>query len=185
MTRIIAGRAGSLTLSVPPAGTRPTSDRVRESLFGSLEAYGLLEGAAVIDLFAGSGALGLEAASRGAVSVDLVESAPRAAAVAAANAGRIAHAVPDARVQVHRMSAENFLKNTTTMWDLAFLDPPYDLDDAAVGDVLALLRARMPEGATAIVERAARSSRPDAGEGWQLDRERRYGDTALSWWTAG
>src|SRR5690606_21171619 len=79
VTRIISGRAGSLTLAVPDAGTRPTSDRVRESLFGALEAGGLLDGARVVDLFAGSGALALESLSRGAATADLVERNARAA----------------------------------------------------------------------------------------------------------
>lgn len=86
MTRIIAGAAGGVRLDVPDAGTRPTSDRVRESLFGALETTGLLEGTSVVDLYAGSGALGLEALSRGAAAVDLVERAPRAAQVVRANA---------------------------------------------------------------------------------------------------
>ena len=72
VTRIIAGAAGSLSLEVPESGTRPTSDRVRESVFGSLDASGAIAGARVLDLYAGSGALGLEALSRGAASVDLV-----------------------------------------------------------------------------------------------------------------
>ena len=87
MTRIIAGRAGSLVIDVPDAGTRPTSDRVRESLFGALEAADALRGAAVLDLYAGSGALALEAMSRGAASADLVDKPPRAATVAQRNAG--------------------------------------------------------------------------------------------------
>ena len=93
MTRIIAGRAGSLTLEVPDAGTRPTSDRVRESLFGALESADVLRGAAVLDLFAGSGALALEAISRGAASADLVEKSPRAAAVIQRNITRVAKSV--------------------------------------------------------------------------------------------
>ena len=76
MTRIIAGRAGGQRLkSVPGSATRPTTDRVKESLFARLDAWGMCEGARVLDLFAGSGALGLEAASRGAATVTLVERA--------------------------------------------------------------------------------------------------------------
>ncbi|MFT4307055.1 MAG: RsmD family RNA methyltransferase, partial [Microbacterium sp.] len=86
MTRIIAGIAGGTRLDVPARGTRPTSERVRESMFGALETAGALHGARVLDLYAGSGALGLEALSRGARSVDLVERAGPAAAVAAGNA---------------------------------------------------------------------------------------------------
>src|SRR6478609_11992755 len=110
MTRIIAGRAGSLVLDVPDAGTRPTSERVRESLFGALESADLLRGAAVLDLYAGSGALGLEAVSRGAASADLVEKAPRAASVAERNAARVGKALGrDASITVHRASVAAYL----------------------------------------------------------------------------
>ena len=107
MTRIIAGGAGSLTLAVPDAGTRPTSDRVRESLFGSLESADAVRDAVVLDLFAGSGALGLEALSRGAAAADLVDKAPRAASVAERNARAVAKALgtpefPRVRVGIGR-----------------------------------------------------------------------------------
>ena len=92
MTRIIAGLAGGIRLDVPDAGTRPTSERVRESLFGALEPTGMLDGTAVLDLYTGSGALGLESLSRGAASADLVERAPKAAATARRNAERVAKA---------------------------------------------------------------------------------------------
>lgn len=92
MTRIIAGRAGSLRLEVPKAGTRPTSDRVREAVFSTLESWDLVHGIRVLDLYAGSGALGLEAASRGAASVTLVEKHPQAAQVAGRNARTVAAA---------------------------------------------------------------------------------------------
>ena len=86
MTRIIAGFAGSLSLQVPRSGTRPTSDRVREAIFSALEARDAIDGAAVLDLYAGSGALGLEAASRGAAEAVLVERAKPAADVCRRNA---------------------------------------------------------------------------------------------------
>src|SRR5690242_15875968 len=92
MTRIIAGFAGSLTLHVPRSGTRPTSDRVREAIFSALEARDELAGAHVVDLYAGSGALGLEAASRGAAEVVLVERAKPAAEVCRRNAQAIERA---------------------------------------------------------------------------------------------
>ena len=105
VTRIIAGRAGSIALEVPDAGTRPTSDRVRESLFGALESADALQGAAVLDLYAGSGALGLEAVSRGAASADLVEKSPRAAAIVERNAAKVAKSVGrDAAIRVHRIA---------------------------------------------------------------------------------
>ena len=82
MTRIVAGSVGGRAIAVPPRGTRPTSDRVREAIFSRLEHLGVLDGARVLDLYAGSGALGLEAASRGATTVTLVDSARPAADVA-------------------------------------------------------------------------------------------------------
>ncbi|MFI8594882.1 16S rRNA (guanine(966)-N(2))-methyltransferase RsmD [Microbacterium sp. NPDC078428] len=183
MTRIIAGRAGSLPLAVPAAGTRPTSDRVRESLFAGLESADAIEDARVLDLYAGSGALGLEALSRGAASVDLVEKASSAAAVAERNARRVAAAVGSGDARVHRMSAEAFLRSTSATWDLVFLDPPYDHTDAALTDALAALVPHLGARATVILERSRRSPAPALPEGLQHRRERRYGDTTL-WWVS-
>ncbi|MEG3034955.1 MAG: RsmD family RNA methyltransferase, partial [Aurantimicrobium sp.] len=92
MTRIIAGFAGSRELKVPKSGTRPTSDRVREAIFSALEARDVIEGARVLDLFAGSGALALEALSRGALSVSMVEKNPQAGALLRTNADLIRNA---------------------------------------------------------------------------------------------
>ena len=186
MTRIIAGRAGSLVIDVPDAGTRPTSDRVRESLFGALEAADSLGGAAVLDLYAGSGALALEAASRGAASADLVEKSPRAAAVAQRNAARVAKALPgDVRIRVHRSSADAFLRASGAAFDLVFLDPPYDVGEIELSSTLALLAPRLASGAQVIVERAARSPEPSLPEGLVITRSKRYGDTTLWWATSG
>ncbi len=182
MTRIIAGRAGSLVLDVPDAGTRPTSDRVRESLFGALESADALRGAAVLDLYAGSGALALEAISRGAASADLIEKSPRAATVAQRNAGRVAKAVgTDAVIRVHRSSADAFLRSARGPFDLVFLDPPYDLADADLSTTLALLVPLLSPGAEVVVERGSRSPEPSLPDGLVATRGKRYGDTAL-WW---
>lgn len=181
MTRIIAGRAGSLSLAVPAAGTRPTSDRVRESLFGALEAAGLLDDAAVLDLYAGSGALGLEALSRGARAADLIERAAAAAKVTRRNAAAIQRAVPAASVRVHAMSADAFLRAATGTYDLVFADPPYDLDDDALAATLALLEPHLNPGAIVIVERGARDGAPRVPSSFEALRDRRYGDTAV-WW---
>ncbi|MFT4281393.1 16S rRNA (guanine(966)-N(2))-methyltransferase RsmD [Microbacterium sp.] len=183
MTRIIGGVAGSLSLAVPRSGTRPTSDRVRESLFGALEGRDVLRQARVVDLYAGSGALGLECISRGAASADLVESAPRSAAVTAQNARSVQHAVGAAPVRVHRMTAESFLRTSTGRFDLAFLDPPYDLDDAGLTTTLGLLTPRLADGAIVIVERSSRSPEPHVPEELSPDRTKRYGDTTLWWYT--
>lgn len=182
MTRIIAGRAGSIVLDVPDAGTRPTSDRVRESLFGALEAADALHGAAVLDLYAGSGALALEAVSRGAASADLVEKSPRAAAVARRNAARIVKAVgAETAVRVHRSSADAFLRSAPGPFDIAFLDPPYDVGETELSATLGLLVPLLADGADVIIERAARSPEPSLPPGLVTTRSKRYGDTAV-WW---
>ena len=184
MTRIIAGRAGGVRLDVPRSGTRPTSDRVRESLFASLEATGLIEGAQVVDLYAGSGALGLECASRGAAAVDLVERSQTAAALARRNAEGVRRAIGSgaARVRVHPVAVRSFLRSTAPGIDIAFLDPPYDLADDALTEDLALLAPLMTEGSLVVVERSSRSPSPDwVAAGLSPWRDRSYGDTTL-WW---
>ena len=183
MTRIIAGDAGSLPLAVPSAGTRPTSDRVRESLFGALEAADLVDGATVLDLYAGSGALGLEAVSRGAASADLVERSPRAASVIERNVRAIARSVPGRPLRVHRAAAEGFLRAAGPTFDLVFVDPPYDLPDAEISTTLGLLVPRLRADAVVVLERATRSGEPSLPAGLTVDRARRYGDTTL-WWLA-
>ena len=182
MTRIIGGRAGSLTLEVPDAGTRPTSDRVRESLFGALESADALHGAAVLDLYAGSGALGLEAISRGASRADLVEKAPRAAAVVERNSARVAKAVErDAEIVVHRTPVIAYLHIAKGPFDIVFIDPPYDLAETEITHALALLAPHLAPHATVIVERAKRSPEPVLPPGLTHTRLKKYGDTAL-WW---
>ncbi|WP_127474596.1 16S rRNA (guanine(966)-N(2))-methyltransferase RsmD [Microbacterium sulfonylureivorans] len=184
MTRIIAGRAGSLTLEVPDAGTRPTSDRVRESLFGALESADALRGAAVLDLYAGSGALALEALSRGARSADLVEKAPRAASVIQRNTTRVTKAIGrDAPTAVHRTSAVAYLQIARGPFDLVFIDPPYDLAESELTHVLELLTGSLAPGAIIVVERAKRSPEPTLPAGLVADRSKRYGDTTL-WWSS-
>jgi 16S rRNA (guanine966-N2)-methyltransferase len=183
VTRIIAGRAGSITLDVPDAGTRPTSDRVRESLFGALESADLLRGAAVLDLYAGSGALALEAVSRGAASADLVEKAPRAASIAQRNADRVAKSVGrDAAITVHRASVAAYLHVARGPFDVVFLDPPYDVTEADLSHALGLLVPSLAPHATVIVERASRSPEPLLPDGLVARRSKRYGDTTL-WWS--
>lgn len=183
MTRIIAGDAGSLPLVVPSAGTRPTSERVRESLFGALDAGDLLAGAAVLDLYAGSGALGLEAVSRGAASADLVERAPRAASVIDRNVRAVARSLPGRRLTVHRSAADTFLRAGGPAFDLVFVDPPYDMTDAEVSTTLGLLVPRLTSTATVVVERATRSGEPLLPDGLVVERSKKYGDTTLWWLT--
>lgn len=184
MTRIIAGAAGSLPLDVPDAGTRPTSDRVRESLFGSLESSDALVGARVLDLFAGSGALGLEAVSRGAASADLVEKSSRAATVVQRNASRVAKAVgADRPLRVHRTSVDAYLRGAQGPFDLVFIDPPYDVSEPELSATLTLLVPLLADGALIVIERASRSPAPVLPEGVESVRSKKYGDTTL-WWAS-
>ncbi|GAA1242415.1 16S rRNA (guanine(966)-N(2))-methyltransferase RsmD [Microbacterium phyllosphaerae] len=166
---------------MPHAGTRPTSDRVRESLFGALESADAIAGARVLDLYAGSGALGLETLSRGAASADLVEMGREAAAVVRRNVAVLTKAgLPTARV--HQSAVRAFLQRTAGPYDLVFSDPPYDLqDEAMTADLVALAPLLSPD-ALVIIERARRSTPPDLAEaGLDLIREKTYGDTTL-WW---
>ncbi len=181
MTRIIAGDAGGLRLAVPASGTRPTSDRVRESLFAALESADAVDGARVLDLYAGSGALGLESLSRGAASADLVEAAKAAAAVARRNAQAVS-ASTKREATVHHSTVLAYLHRAHSTFDLVFSDPPYDIDDTAMTADLIALRPRLSPAALVVIERAKRSAAPDlAAAGLELIREKTYGDTAV-WW---
>lgn len=192
MTRIIAGFAGSLALTVPGSGTRPTSDRVREAIFSALDSRDLLDGARVLDLYAGSGALGLEAASRGASHVVLVERDARAAAVCRANAQRVRAASAGSasagsasarapKVDVVARTVAAYLPSASDAFDLVFLDPPYDLADDELARDLAALVPVLAADAVVLVERGSRSPEPQWPAGIALDRSKKHGDTTL-WW---
>ena len=154
---------------------------MRESLFGSLESADAIQGARVLDLYAGSGALGLEALSRGASSADLVERGRQAAGLIRRNAAIVAKAgAPAARV--HEVAVHTYLLRAAGPLDLVFSDPPYDLDDEAMTADLVALAPLLSPDALVVVERARRSTPPDfAAAGLELFREKAYGDTAL-WW---
>lgn len=184
MTRIIAGYAGSLTIAVPPKGTRPTSDRVREAIFSALEARDAIRGATVLDLYAGSGALGLEAASRGAASVTLVERNPAAAKICRRNATLVQSTLPKgSRIAVAPVSVRSFLAGAVGTVDLVFMDPPYDLSDEDLAADLAALQ--LAPDAVVLVERSSRSPEPAWPATLTLNRDKTYGDTALWWASAG
>ncbi|WP_144765565.1 RsmD family RNA methyltransferase [Curtobacterium sp. 9128] len=180
MTRIIAGAAGSTTLRVPKSGTRPTSDRVREALFSSLEARGLVDDAAVADLYAGTGALGLEAASRGAVEVALVDRAAAAATACRENAKAVQRRVPGVRVDVHAQPALGFLRGTVRTFDLVFIDPPYEVTETEIAEVLDALVPRLTPDAVVVVERSKRSPEPTWPAGLAPFSKRSYGET-VAW----
>ncbi len=165
--RIVAGIAGGRRLQVPAGRKlRPTSERVREAVFSSLTSQGVVEGARVLDLFAGTGALGIEALSRGAAEATFVEADP--AAVAAIGANLAATGLAGGTVVV--ADALRFLADPGGDFDLAFVDPPYSF--TAWADVLERLRAGV-----AVLE----SRRPvDPGPGWEVTRSAHYGDTTVT-----
>ena len=186
VTRIISGAAGSLTLEVPKSGTRPTSDRVREAIFSSLEAMDALDGARVLDLYAGSGALGLEAASRGASAVVLVENDAKAAMICRRNAKKVQSAIepsPSSQnrplVEVAKSSVKSYLSTESRDWDIIFADPPYELSEVELGEALNLAVRHAAEDSILIVERSSRSPEPTWPDGMSEIREKRYGETVV------
>jgi 16S rRNA (guanine966-N2)-methyltransferase len=182
VTRIIAGQAGGRRLAVPAGrSTRPTSDRTREGLFATVTSLrGDLDGAAVLDLYAGSGAVGLEALSRGADDVLLVESDARAARVSRANIAALG--LPGARLvtdRVERVIARG--PEGAARRDFVFADPPYADDADGLGRVLAGLSEYgwLAPGALVAVERATRSGPLAWPAGLVSDRCRHYGEATL------
>lgn len=176
MTRIVAGTAGGRRLVVPPRGTRPTSERVREALFSTLESAMDLDGAHVLDLYAGSGALGLEALSRGATKVTFVESDRKALDVLRKNVATIG--IPGAEVVPGKVRTV-LEAGTATAYDVVLADPPYADDE-----VDAVLRAMVTwtrPGAMVVLERSARSADPVWPAPMEPLRVKKYGETALHW----
>ncbi len=180
MTRIIGGTAGGRRLETPRGQTtRPTSDRVREALFSAVESRtGSLDGLRFLDLYAGSGAVGLEAWSRGAGVVTMVEQDRRTASLITRNAAALGFA--KARV-IAGSVATVLAAPPAAPYDLVFSDPPYPLPDDDVDADLAALVAQgwLVPGALVVVERAAKRSRVTWPEGIEDDRTKRYGETAL------
>ena len=181
MSRIISGLAGSIRLESAPSGTRPTSDRVKESLFASLEAKGDIEGSDVLDLFAGSGALGLEALSRGAKSLVSIEAKRPALEVCLKNASSVGTALfaAGARLpmEIKLTDALSYLATTMKEFDLVFADPPYDLD---VAQRLLELVAKVlkPQGVFAI-ELSGKAQNPGSFGNLELESDKTYGDTKV------
>jgi len=178
---VIAGEAGGRRLAVPDGrDTRPTSDRAREGLFATISSIvGPLARARVLDLYAGSGAVGLEALSRGAEHVLLVEHGARAARVIRQNIEAIG--LPGAAVIADRVERVLARGPSEGRYDVVFADPPYALADAGVTRVLALLAEQgwLAPGALVVVERATRSGPPGWPDGFAPDRARRYGEATF------
>jgi 16S rRNA (guanine966-N2)-methyltransferase len=175
--RVIAGHLGGRRLTAPRgrARTRPTSDRVREALFSML---GELEGTVALDLFAGTGALGIEALSRGAARVLFVERDAAAIKALRANLGQLGLYEPEAEVRVgDALAALRAARKGGETYDLVFVDPPYSQTRELGVGLSALLPALLAPGARVVVEgdRRAPAELP-----WQVAQQRRYGDTTIT-----
>jgi 16S rRNA (guanine966-N2)-methyltransferase len=191
MTRVISGAARGRRLAVPPGdSTRPTGDRAREGLFSALESeFGGLSGLSVLDLFAGSGALGLEALSRGAGHVLLVEADRRVTRLITQNIATVA--LPGARVVADR--AERAVAAgppPEAPFDLVLLDPPYAVPDAEVVTILTALGAGgwLAQDAVAVLERSSRDADFPWPEGYEATRTKSYGEARMNfavWYVRG
>lgn len=179
MTRIVAGTAKGRRLAVPPRGTRPTSDRAREAMFSSLGGLLELPGTRVLDLFAGTGAVGLEALSRGAAWVEFVESDRAACEVLRRNIA----AVGIDRAAVHRRPAAVYLvgSGADDPFDLVFADPPYAFGEQQLGVLLATLvdGGWLSEHAIVVLERSARGPDPQWPTALEAIKQKRYGEGML------
>lgn len=184
MTRIISGRLRGRTLSVPPAGTRPTTDRVREALFSAIASRVDLDGAAALDLFAGSGALGLEAVSRGADTAWFVEENPRAVACLKKNVDGVITTVPSAIVKVRRAKLPGALAGPCPVaggFDLVLIDPPYAASETLDVPVLTALHdgGWLADDALVVWERSKRDREVSWPETYAVEFQRTYGETTV------
>src|SRR4051812_18680980 len=180
VTRVIAGSAGGRRLVVPRGrATRPTSDRAREGLFSSLEALrGPLDGAHLLDLYAGTGAIGIEALSRGAARVCFVEHDDIAAGVIRANLASLQ--LKGGMVRQERVERFVAAASDAPAYDIAFADPPYAEDATRLASTIAEVAGRLLlPGATVVVERAAKDPDWCWPESLSPLQSRRYGDTTL------
>ena len=179
--RVTGGELGGRRLAAPPTGVRPTADRVREALFARLSN---LDGVSVLDLYAGTGALGIEALSRGARHVVFVDRSNASARVIqrnldALNLNERSRVVrSDVRAALRRFAGERM------RFDLVLADPPYEAEDLATPLALLVSGGLLAPEATVVVERSRRHPLP-AVEGLVSHGARRYGDTEIEWWGAG
>lgn len=176
MARIIAGTHKGRRLAPVHSGTtRPTSDRVKESLFSRLEGYNAIHDALVVDLFAGSGALGLEALSRGAARLEAVDRAESAYKALTKNAAPFGSAAA-----VTKAEALKYIRaRSGEPIELLFIDPPYDFAEPELAKVLAAAVGNLHEAATVMVERDTRAPEPDWPPGLEPFHERTYGSTRI------
>lgn len=184
--RVISGRFKGMALTTPKPGTRPTTDRTKEAIFSHLDSWGVLDDARVLDLFAGTGALGIEALSRGARELVAVESAAPAAALIAQTLTALKRNrawEPGMSARVIKARAEKYAASASAVapFDVIFIDPPYAFETEACNQLLADLAARELTGDDTVImlERSTRSAEPTAPEGWAISNRRDYGETAV------
>jgi 16S rRNA (guanine966-N2)-methyltransferase len=180
VSRIVAGTAKGRRLKVPSRGTRPTSERVREAVFNALESRGELRDARVLDLYAGSGALGLEALSRGASQALFIENDRKAVEVLRTNVAEVGLGGWIRSGTVEVVLAQEV---PAAPFDVVFADPPYVFDNARItGMLIALAKGGwIVEDGLVVLERARRAGEPDYPPGFEHLREMRHGDTAVYW----
>lgn len=192
---IISGRFKGFPIPAALRGTRPTTDRTKEAVFSHLEAIGAVEGARVLDLYAGTGALGFEALSRGADLLESVESSGRAAGLLSKSAARLTHHPswnPAMGIHVSRVKAERFVRPLQAgndaesgpaagTYDLVFMDPPYDMPTEDCQEIMAgLVKGGFVNLDSVIVlERSGRSVLPVPPSGWAVSTSRSYGETVV------
>lgn len=174
--RIIAGTAKGMTIRVPKSA-RPTADRARESIFSTLAHRGYLDDTAVLDLFAGSGAFSLEAASRGVYRVTAVDASREAAGIIISNAKKTG-----LDVHVQNQKATTFLASVSTEYDVIFIDPPYAMTEGQLQSVLEAALPRLVYDGIILVERDKHTAEPPWPDGLARDDERTWGDTVI--WSA-
>ncbi|MDA1096798.1 MAG: 16S rRNA (guanine(966)-N(2))-methyltransferase RsmD [Chloroflexi bacterium] len=178
--RIVGGKAKGMMITVAPvAGLRPTTDRVRSAIFSMLASRDAIDGARTLDLFAGTGALGIEALSQGAASADFVERNARVSDVIRQN---LARAGLGAEARVLNMTVSAAIERVEDPYDLILMDPPY-ADSAGLGEVIDHLfdRGLVRAGTVIVVEHASRDARDFSQPGLlEQMQSKRYGDTAVS-----
>jgi 16S rRNA (guanine966-N2)-methyltransferase len=177
VSRIIAGVAGGRKLIGPAKTTRPSSDRLKESLFAMLESRGILENASVLDLFAGTGAVGLEAISRGAKKLVLVEKDAHAMQVCLENAELVSsHLSEQVEIQSIQQPVFKALENLVGSFELIFLDPPYDYPMKKLSENLEQLKPLC--SGLLVLEKSSKTAMPETG-GWIVNDSKNYGDSEL------
>jgi 16S rRNA (guanine966-N2)-methyltransferase len=162
MMRIIAGSAKGRNLAAVAGTTRPTSDRAREAMFSTLTSeFGEFQSLNFLDLFAGSGAVALEALSRGATIVHAVEKDESATKTIRANQEIVEKSKPEGKFQLYSMSAQKFLANKSGTYDIIFMDPPYEFSDQGIYELLDLILKNdfLKSGGVIAIERSSKGAK--------------------------